>query len=255
MMPVLKEISLSGNVALITGGGSPWGRAIALALADAGATIAVVSTDAEGAAETARQVEATSHRALSAMVDVRDAGSVRTMVGRVLGELGRIDILVNGEEVIFGRSVAETTAEEFRRALEVNVLGTFLCCQAVGPHMMERGRGRVINMATALSVRGVVNATAYCASKGAIENFTQALALEWAEYGITVNALGPGWFADGPVDVERDRAERTLVRMIPQQRRGVPDDLAGLSIYMASEAGAYMTGQTVFLDGAMLGHL
>lgn len=252
-MPTLEQFYLHGNTALVTGG-SALSRTIALALAEAGADIAAASRNVPAVEETARQVRDIGRRSLALEVDVTDPNSVQAMVRRVLDQFEHLDILVNAEEVILGKPLLDMTVEEMRRVMDVNVIGTLLCCQAVGPHMIERHRGRIINLATGLAVRGVVNGTAYCASKGAIENLTQALALEWGPHGITVNALGPGWFAEGPIDFERDRAENVLVRMIPQQRRGVPEDIAGLVVYMASEAGSYLTAQTVFVDGGILCH-
>jgi NAD(P)-dependent dehydrogenase (short-subunit alcohol dehydrogenase family) len=250
---MLQEFSLKDKVALVTGAGSPNGQAIIKGLAQAGASVAAVSMDMGATESVIGDINSSSGKAISYSLDVTDEAQVKAMVDKTLAEFGRIDILVNGEDGEFGKPLLETSLDEWRRVFDVNVTSVFLCSKAVAPIMMAQGQGRIINISSALALRAVVNGAAYCASKGAISQLTQALALEWGPDQISINAVAAGWFADGPVDLMEDLKE-PVVRMIPQRRRGQPEDIAGIVVYLASDAGSYTTGQTILLDGGAHTH-
>ncbi|MFC1885676.1 SDR family NAD(P)-dependent oxidoreductase [Thermodesulfobacteriota bacterium] len=250
---MLEEFSLIGKAALVTGAGSPMGRAIVQALTEAGASVAAVSMDVSTIASTIDEISGSGRKIVAFSADVTEEIQVQTVVNRTMEAFGRIDILVNGEDADFGKPILETNLEEWRKVFDINVTSIFLCCKAVAPIMIEQGKGKIVNISSALSQRAVVNGAVYCASKGAISQLTQALALEWGPNQISINAVAPGWFADGPVDPLEDLKENR-VRMIPQYRRGQPEDIAGLVVYLASEAGSYTTGQNILVDGGLHTH-
>ncbi len=250
---MLQEFSLKDKVALVTGADKPIGRAIVLAMAEAGANIAAISFNESRIEPAVEEITGSVKKAMALSVDVTDEAQVQTMVERTLSEFGRLDILVNGEDAAFGKPTLETSLAEWRKVFDVNVTSVFLCCKAVAPVMMEQGAGKIINISSALALRVVVNGAAYCASKGAVSQLTQALALEWGPNQISINAIASGWFADGPVDPVEE-VKQPQVRMIPQRRRGQPEEIAGLVVYLASEAGSYTTGQTILVDGGAHTH-
>ncbi|MBI2878020.1 MAG: SDR family NAD(P)-dependent oxidoreductase, partial [Candidatus Tectomicrobia bacterium] len=177
---LLQEFRLDGRVALVAGGGRGLGRTIALALAEAGADIAVAARTPHEIQETAEQVRALGRRAVALRTDVRVAREVQEMADRTVAELGRIDILVNSAGLGLEKSFMEITEEEWRQVIDTNLLGTFLCCQAVGKHLLAQGQGKVINLTSGLALRGIEKGAAYCASKGGVLQLTRALSLEWA---------------------------------------------------------------------------
>jgi len=250
---MLQEFNLNGRVAIVTGAGSPFGRAVTLALSQAGASIAAVSRDDETTESTIEEITRSGGRAIALRADVTSETEVQTVVSETMAAFNRIDILVNGEDVDFGKPLIETSLDEWRRVFDINVTSVFLCCRAVAPIMIGQGKGKIINISSTLALRAVINGTAYCASKGAISQLTQALALELGPNQISINAVAPGWFADGPVDPLED-LKQPFVRMIPQGRRGQPEEIAGLIVYLASEAGNYTTGQTILVDGGLHTH-
>jgi NAD(P)-dependent dehydrogenase (short-subunit alcohol dehydrogenase family) len=250
---MLQEFSLNGKVALVTGASSPTGQAIVLALTEAGANVASVSLDNGNIASTIDEVTHSEGKAISIRADVTDETQVQTMVETTLAEFNRIDILINGEDAAFGKPLLEIKLDEWRKVFDINVTSVFLCCKAVVPIMMKQGEGKIINISSALALRAVKNGAAYCASKGAISQLTQALALELGPNQISVNAVAPGWFADGPTD-PLEEMKQPQVKMIPQRRLGQPEDIAGLVVYLASPAGTYTTGQTILVDGGVHTH-
>jgi NAD(P)-dependent dehydrogenase (short-subunit alcohol dehydrogenase family) len=250
---MLQEFSLNGKVALVTGASSPVGQAIVLALAQASASVAAVSLDESKIESTIDEITRSEGNAIGLRADVTEETQVQTMVEKTLAAFNRIDILVNGEDAAFGKPLLEIKLDEWRRVFDINVTSVFLCCKAVAPIMMKQGQGKIINISSALALRAVKNGAAYCASKGAISQLTQALALEWGPDQISINAVAPGWFADGPID-PLEEMKQPQVKMIPQRRLGQPEDIAGLVVYLASPAGNYTTGQTILVDGGVHTH-
>ena len=251
-MPIPAEWNLSGKAAIITADRRGWTPYLAAALAEAGADVAIAGAEDSDMREAAAAVEREGRRALAVATDVTDSAQAGAAVERVVAEFGKIDILVNNARVEFGKPFADVTDDEWKRVMDFNVSSVFVFCQAVGKHMLERGRGRIINMNSGLAVRGLWNSTAACASHGAVHQLTSALALEWARSNIRVCGIGAGWVTTDEPDA--DAQPDLLDRYLPSRRRGHPTDLCGLLVYLASDADDFITGQTVFIDGGALAH-
>ena len=251
-MPVLQEWDLTGKAAVVTADSRGWTPTLAAALAEAGADVAVAGAKSSDARHAAAAVEERGRKGLALECDLQDASAVESMVQRAIAGLGKVDILVNNARVDFGKSFSDMTEGEWDSVMDFNVKSVFLCCRAVGRHMLARGGGRIVNISSGLAVRGLWNSVAACASQGAIHQLTSALALEWARSNIRVNAVGAGWISTDEATLA-DQSE-LLVRYLPSRRKGHPSDLCGLLVYLASDACDFVTGQTVFIDGGALAH-
>ncbi|MFQ5987378.1 MAG: SDR family NAD(P)-dependent oxidoreductase [Dehalococcoidia bacterium] len=249
----MEEFSLQGKVAIVTGDGRAWSKHIALALAEAGADVVLAARNQKGIEESAQEVRRLGRRAMAIPTDVTKSTEIQRMVERAIAEFAKIDILVNGAELQFAKPFLEVSEEEWKRVIETNLTSVFLCSKAVGKHMMEQKKGRIINIASGLALRGVANSAAYCASMGGILQFTKALALEWARENIRVNSIGPGWFSEEGVS-EEEAKQDPLLRYIPLKRRGRPADIGSLVVYLASAASEYVTGQIFIVDGGLIAH-
>ena len=252
-MKSLELFDLSKRTALVSGGGRGIGRTIALALAEAGARVAVGSRDEQACAETAKEIgSATSKTALSGKLDVSEKTSVEQFVKLVREKFGPVDILINNSGATWGAPFEEMPLERWERVIKVNLTGTFLMCQAVIPVMRTQKWGRIVNVASVAGLRGsppFMHASGYSASKGGIIALTKELAVKLAEYGITVNAIAPSFF---PTKMSRPLTERfgDLIREDnPMKRMGEDDDLKGVAVFLASEASRYITGQVIPVDG------
>lgn len=243
--------NLEGKVAIVTGDGGR-GKVLAQALAEAGADVVCAASTIEAAEEVAAAVRGLGRRGMAVAVDITDSQQVDQMVERAVAEMGQVDILVNNAEVEFAKPLTEVSDDEWRKVLDTNLTAAFLCTRAVAGHMLPRGKGRIINIASGLATRGLPNSAAYCASKGGMLQLTRALALEWAKTHIRVNAIGPGWMQSG--DVSGEATKDPLLRHIPLGRRGRPEELGALLVYLASDASDYITGQIFFVDGGATSH-
>lgn len=244
---------LRGRVALVTGAGRGFGRAIALALGRAGADVAVNYLASAGpAAEVARAIEKEGRRALTVGADVSREEDVRAMVDQVLGQLGHIDVLVNNAGVMARGAFATTPVGDYARMFAINVTGTMLCIRHVLPPMMERRHGRIINLSSQLARRAVGGGgfAAYAATKGALESLTRALADEVGPHGVTVNAIAPGGIETdmSKAVMSPDYRERRL-RELPLRRFGAVEDVAYCAVVLASDAAGYLTGQILHPSG------
>jgi NAD(P)-dependent dehydrogenase (short-subunit alcohol dehydrogenase family) len=249
-----REDTLAGRVAIVTGGGRGLGRAFALALAEAGADVALAARSIGDIERVATEVEELGRRALAAPTDVTDAAAVERLVERVLSELGDLDILVNNSGITHSAPLLETSPEEWDRVVATNLRGCFLCMRAAGRHFADRRAGKVINVASNFAFMGVPNFASYCASKAAIVNLTRAAAIEWAGVGVQVNALAPGY-----VETDMNAAARSdeelnakILRQIPTRRMARPEELGPLVVYLASTASDFMTGETLVFDGGQV---
>jgi 2-deoxy-D-gluconate 3-dehydrogenase len=242
---------LEGKVAIVTGASRGLGRAMALALASAGADVALAARSIADLDETARQVEKIGRRALAIPTDVSAYDQVESLVQRAIDGLGGLHVVVNNSGIARVTPLAEMSPEEFERTLRVNLVGVFNGCRAAAAHLIEQKSGKVINIASVLGQVGLPGYTAYAASKGGVTALTRALAAEWARHNIQVNALAPGWFVtDMNADAFADpKIRERLLRDVPARRTGRPEEIGPLLVYLASPASDFMTGQTLFLDG------
>jgi len=242
---------LTGQVALVTGASKGLGRAIAVGLAKAGAQLALCARSLEGLAATKEEVEAHAVRAEIFAMDVLRAASVREAVAAAIAAFGRIDILVNDAGVNVRKPTLELSEEEWDLVLDTNLKGYFLVAQAVGAHMVSRGRGKVINVSSIFGAVGMHNQLAYAASKGGVVQLTKVMAIEWAKHGVSVNAVAPTYFETPLVAALRDDPERFrfINERTPMGRWGQPEELEGTVVWLASRASDFVTGQTVYVDG------
>jgi len=251
---VRELFDLSGKVAVVTGGGSGIGRQMAEALAELGADLVLCARKAERCEQAAAELSELGVRAIGLRCDVTKADEVQALVERAVAELGAVDILVNNAGTTWGASPEEMPLEGWQKVVDVNLTGPFLCAQAVGRSMIERGSGgRIVNIASVAGLRGapaeVVNTVVYHATKGGLIAFTRDLAWKWARHGITVNAIAPGWFPSDMSRVVLERAGPGLLDSVPLGRYGGEADLKGAVAYLASRASDYVTGQVLVVDG------
>jgi NAD(P)-dependent dehydrogenase (short-subunit alcohol dehydrogenase family) len=244
---------LSGRVAIVTGGGSGIGRQMAHGLAEAGADVVLCARKPERCERVAEELRALGVRSLGLRCDVRDAAEVEEVVDRTRADLGRIDILVNNAGTSWGAPAEDYPLEGWRKVIDVNLTGVFLCSQAAGRVMIEQRSGRIVNVASVTAFGGappeLLNAVAYNAAKGGVVSLTRDLATKWARYGITVNAIAPGWFPTDMNKVLLEGREDSYLEHIPLRRFGGPDDLKGAVVFLSSRASDYVTGQTLLVDG------
>lgn len=245
------KFRLDGKACIVTGASRGLGRAIALALAEAGANVAAVARSEKAIEETAEAIKDREREALAIPCDVHDIRSVNAMVERVVSEFGQVDVVVNNAGGGDLKPIIEMTEDEWVRTVDLNVNAMFRICKAVGPHMIKRRQGKIINMSSMYGLVGEKNVAAYCASKGAIIQLTRALALEWAEHNINVNALAPGYIYTERTSRVFDNPElgETFTKRVPLGRIGQPEELGPLVVYLASKASDFMTGSVIVIDG------
>ena len=248
---MLETLRLDGRIAVVTGASRGLGRAMALALAEAGADVALAARSKPDLEETAHQVERLGRRAVVIPTDVRVFAEMETLIGQTRELLGRLDILVNNSGVAQAVPLAEMRPEEWLRIVDTNLTGVFNGCRAVASHFLAARSGKVVNIASVLGAVGLPGYAAYAASKGGVIAFTKALAVEWARYNVQVNAIAPGWFVtDMNAEAFADEKVRErLLRDVPLRRTGRVEEIGPLVVYLASPASDFMTGQTIFLDG------
>lgn len=251
-MSVLDSFRLDGRVALVTGGSKGLGKVIATALAEAGADVAVVSrTEAECAATASEIAIATGRNTFYSAADLTKSAEVETMIEKVEAGLGPVDILVNNAGINTRGLAHELSEIDFDAVVAINLKAPFLCSRILGPRMCERAWGRVINLGSILSTVAIAGRAPYCSAKAGVANLTRVLALEWAQKGVTVNAICPGPFAtdmNKPL-LEDPEKYKAFVSKIPMGRWGELDEIAGIAVFLASNASSFVTGSTMYIDG------
>jgi NAD(P)-dependent dehydrogenase (short-subunit alcohol dehydrogenase family) len=249
---VLDRFRLDGKVALVTGGARGLGRTMATALAEAGADIALSGRSRESCQEAADGMAAATGRKVRAFAaDVTKIADVERLTGEVEAQLGKIDILVNNAGINIRGSIQDLSEADWDAVIDTNLKGPFLCARAIGPRMVTRGWGRVINVGSVLGAVGLPGRAPYASSKAGIINLTRVLGLEWAGTGVTANAICPGAFATEMNRSLLDDPEKykAFVANIPMGRWGELVELTGAVVFLASEASSYVTGTPLFVDG------
>lgn len=253
---------LENKTAVITGAGVGIGKGIALRLASEGANVVVLDRDEETARATADEVRRMGRRGEALCVDVGDFEQVRHAIKHSIEVFGAVDVLVNNAGISPMGLLVDTSLDTFDRVMRVNVNGVFHGCKAVGPHMMERRSGKIVNIASWFGKVGKHSFGAYCASKFGVIGLTQSLAMEMAEYGVNVNAVCPGTIVETAMREETDREAIRLGRLTAKQREGqipigrvgLPSDIANVVAFLASAESDYMTGQSINVTGGLLMH-
>ncbi len=248
------RFDLSGRTALVIGGTSGIGRAIALGLAEAGADVVASSRRSAEVAAVAREIRAKGRRTLEVCSDVLDRSSLEKLHNETAAALGKVDILVNAAGTTKRVPTLECTEEDWGRILETNLTGVFRACQIVAPGMVRNGWGRIVNIASLATFVAFYEVAAYGASKAGLGALTKSLAVELARHGVCVNGIAPGFF---PTALNRELLEKTprgreVLMRTPVQRYGELDELVGTAVFLASESASFITGQTIAVDGGYL---
>ena len=255
----LPSFSLHNKAALVIGASNAIGRALALALAEAGANTAI-STMLPSPQEVAaiqscgNAIQEMGGKVFAQTIDITSETDVDALVQRTVAELGSLDILVNAPDLPFAKPVPEVSLTEWNRVLEVNLTGVYLSCRAAAGPMLHQQKGRIINVVSVLGERGMANGSAYCAAQAGVLNLTRALSQEWARQGITVNAIGAGW-TEGMGMIADEALQKQLTRYVPQKRLAQPEDIGDAVVTFASEASGFITGQVLWLEGGVLSRL
>ena len=249
-----KQFGLAGKVAMVTGASRGLGKAMALGLGRAGASVLAVGSSVASVQETVAQLKAEGITAWALGCDQADAGQVENLFHEVQTLTGRLDILVNNAGTIRRAPAVEFTDEDWAAVMDTNINGVFRMCRAAGKIMLAQGSGKIINIASLLSFSGGITVPAYAASKGAVAQLTKALANEWAQNNLQVNAIAPGYFATDNTERLRNDAARnaSISARIPAGRWGQPEDLAGAAIFLASDAANYVNGHVMLVDGGWM---
>jgi len=245
---ILEEFRINGDVAIIFGYEPSWVKVLSIALGQAGANVVIADPGKEEIERVAEEVRHLGNKTLLIPLDFTSSQEIEAMTEQVIAQFGRIDILVNSQNLQFGKPFLEMTEEEWKQVMGGNLTSVFQCSKVVGKYMVKQKTGKIINIVSGAGERGLPNGTVYCASMGGLIQLTRALALEWARENVRVNAVGVGWMENGIEVGQKD----PLLNFIPMRRRGKPEDIAPLVLFLASEASSYLTGHVYFVDGGVM---
>ena len=244
-------MKLAGKVALVTGAAQGIGRAIALLLARNGADIVVSDINLEKAEETVREIRAIGPKATAVKVDVSNLSDVERMVEGIIEKLAKIDILVNNAGITRDKLILRMTEEDWDAVLGVNLKGTFNCTKTVIRHMAKQRSGKIVNIASVVGEMGNAGQANYSASKAGVIGLTKTIAREYAQRGINVNAIAPGYIETPMTDALPEKAKDELKKLIPMERLGKPEDVAEAVLFLVCEESSYITGQVVNVNGGI----
>jgi 2-deoxy-D-gluconate 3-dehydrogenase len=243
---------LTGKTAIVTGASTGLGKGMSLGLAEAGADLVLV--DYVVSTETAEEIKAMGRKAITIVADLMNIGPIQSIVNETIRTFGKVDVLVNNAGIIRRTPAIDFSEKDWDDVMAINSKTVFFFCQAVAHDMMKRKYGKIINVASLLAFQGGILVPSYAASKGAVAQVTKALANEWAQHGITINAIAPGYMATNNTKALREDPVRSKIILdrIPAGRWGVPDDLKGPVMFLASQASDYMNGHVLVVDGGWM---
>ncbi|MDA1257955.1 MAG: SDR family NAD(P)-dependent oxidoreductase [Chloroflexi bacterium] len=252
-MPVPTDWTLEGKVALVTADARGWATVFAAALAEAGADVAIAGHSAEHVESAANAVRGMGKRAETLVGDFDGFDDTDAAADRVVSRLGGLDILIHASQTALGKPALDTTEFEWNTVMDGNAGSAFRWARAAGRRMVTQGNGHIVNVISEMAERGLSNHAPFSASQGAIQQMTRSLALEWGTAGVRINCIATGWMELNPPPLEEQQKE-LLVRYLPLRRKGTPDDIAALLIYLAGNFSDFTTGQTIFVDGGAMAH-
>ena len=244
-------MQLTGKVALVTGAAQGIGKSVALLLARNGADIVVSDINLEKAEETAKEIQAVGRKAIATKVDVASLGDVERMVQAVIEHFGHIDILINNAGITRDKLILRMAEEDWDAVLNINLKGTFNCTKVVVRHMSKQRSGKIVSIASVVGEMGNAGQANYSASKAGVIGFTKTIAREFAQRGINVNAIAPGYIETPMTEALPEKAKEELRRLIPMERLGRPEDVAEAVLFLVSEASGYITGQVLNVNGGI----